>query len=79
MAAGGGPIGPSRGTQVTLAISTPLRHKTGPRRPPGRPIGRGCSSAVEHHVANVRVEGSIPFARSNFLAVSRETRVATAP
>ncbi len=24
----------------------------------------GCSSAVEHHVANVRVEGSIPFARS---------------
>ena len=28
--------------------------------------GRGCSSGVEHHVANVRVEGSNPFARSNF-------------
>ena len=26
---------------------------------------RGCSSGVEHHVANVRVEGSNPFARSN--------------
>ena len=26
--------------------------------------GRGCSSGVEHHVANVRVEGSNPFARS---------------
>ena len=25
----------------------------------------GCSSGVEHHVANVRVEGSNPFARSN--------------
>src|SRR5215470_5711623 len=27
--------------------------------------GCGCSSGVEHHVANVRVEGSNPFARSN--------------
>jgi hypothetical protein len=28
-------------------------------------IGRGCSSGVEHHVSNVRVGGSNPFARSN--------------
>ena len=28
-------------------------------------IGRGCSSEVEHHVSNVRVGGSSPFARSN--------------
>ena len=26
--------------------------------------GCGSSSEVEHHVANVRVEGSIPFSRS---------------
>jgi hypothetical protein len=29
--------------------------------------GRGCSSGVEHHVANVRVVGSNPIARSNFI------------
>lgn len=26
-------------------------------------IGRGCSSVVERHVANVNVEGSTPFTR----------------
>lgn len=31
------------------------------------PLRRGSSSVVEHHVANVRVEGSNPFSRSNFL------------
>ncbi len=30
------------------------------------PYGCGCSSAVEHDLAKVGVEGSIPFARSNF-------------
>ena len=29
------------------------------------PNGCGCSSAVEHDLAKVGVEGSIPFARSN--------------
>ena len=28
----------------------------------------GCSSVVEHHVANVAVEGSTPFIRSFFMA-----------
>jgi hypothetical protein len=32
----------------------------------------GCSSGVEHNLAKVRVEGSNPFARSNF-PESRET------
>jgi|RhiMethySRZTD1v2_1073278.scaffolds.fasta_scaffold78603_4 hypothetical protein len=32
--------------------------------------GCGCSSGVEHHVANVRVEGSNPFARSNLSVVA---------
>src|SRR5262245_60288608 len=31
--------------------------------------GCGCSSGVEHHVANVRVVGSNPIARSNRLRV----------
>ena len=30
------------------------------------PNGCGCSSAVEHDLAKVGVEGSIPFARSSF-------------
>ena len=37
-------------------------------RPPSAVIAgqelRGCSSVVEHHVANVDVEGSTPFTRS---------------
>src|SRR5262244_575521 len=32
--------------------------------------GRGCSSGVEHHVANVRVVGSNPIARSSLSIVS---------
>jgi hypothetical protein len=37
-------------------------------RAPGAqaPHGRGCSSGVEHDLAKVGVEGSNPFARSNF-------------
>ena len=31
-------------------------------------VKRGCSSVVEHHVANVDVEGSSPFARSCLIA-----------
>ena len=31
------------------------------------PLGRGCSSGVEHNLAKVGVEGSNPFARSKFL------------
>ena len=34
-------------------------------RPP-YPLGCGCSSGVEHDLAKVGVEGSNPFARSNF-------------
>ncbi len=43
------------------AFGSYSRTRWGPRRH----LGRGCSSGVEHHVANVRVEGSNPFARSN--------------
>jgi hypothetical protein len=35
-------------------------------KPPYIPIGRGCSSGVEHNLAKVGVEGSNPFARSKF-------------
>jgi hypothetical protein len=34
------------------------------------PNGCGCSSGVEHDLAKVGVEGSNPFARSNFLRMS---------
>src|SRR5581483_3477014 len=47
-------------------------------RPPScciRPNGRGCSSGVEHHVANVRVVGSNPIARSISPLSSPETWV----
>src|SRR5262245_2760902 len=33
---------------------------------PGVIVESGCSSGVEHHVANVRVVGSNPIARSKF-------------
>ena len=43
-----------------------LLHKTAHcRSDGGSRRGRGCSSGVEHHVANVRVVGSNPIARSN--------------
>jgi hypothetical protein len=45
------------GRRWRLATAPVLLHKA--------TLGRGCSSGVEHHVANVRVEGSNPFARSN--------------
>ena len=51
-----GPAGPRR--RRRLASAGLLGHKTA--------LECGCSSGVEHHVANVRVEGSNPFARSNF-------------
>jgi hypothetical protein len=35
-----------------------------------RHLGCGCSSVVEHDLAKVGVEGSSPFARSNFLPKS---------
>ena len=47
---------PARGRGRALANGPILLHKAA--------LGRGCSSGVEHHVANVRVEGSNPFARS---------------
>jgi hypothetical protein len=34
----------------------------------------GCSSGVEHNLAKVRVEGSNPFARSNFLVIAKSKR-----
>ena len=34
-------------------------------------IKSGCSSVVEHHVANVNVVGSSPITRSNFLTSVR--------
>src|SRR5258705_13638838 len=37
--------------------------------------GRGCSSGVEHHVANVRVVGSNPIARSSTCMSDPETWV----
>ncbi len=49
----------------SLAITRHLRHKTVLAAGPWRlPIGRGRSSGVEHHVANVRVVSSNLIARS---------------
>src|SRR5688572_25038790 len=59
-----------------LAIRTVARMIPGLFDPAGaprvRPWTRGSSSGVEHHVANVRVEGSNPFSRSIALATSRQ-------
>ena len=41
--------------------------------------GRGCSSGVEHNLAKVGVEGSNPFARSNFPRNSWPSPAAPAP
>ena len=47
--------------------------------PGGHPFagseGCGCSSGVEHDLAKVGVEGSNPFARSNFLVSDPDTWV----
>ena len=37
----------------------------------------GCSSVVEHNLAKVGVEGSNPFARSNFLSYIDEMKTRT--
>jgi hypothetical protein len=55
--------------RACLPMGPILLHKTGHCRSAGSSgcsrRGRGCSSGVEHHVANVRVVGSNPIARSN--------------
>jgi hypothetical protein len=52
--------------RACLPMGPILLHKTGHCRSDGcSRRGRGCSSGVEHHVANVRVVGSNPIARSN--------------
>jgi hypothetical protein len=44
-----------------------IGYRNGLRWRSHRAQGRGCSSGVEHDLAKVGVEGSNPFARSNFL------------
>src|SRR5262249_33936650 len=52
--------------RACLPMGPILLHKAGHCRSDGcSRRGRGCSSGVEHHVANVRVVGSNPIARSN--------------
>ena len=53
-----------------LASAGLLGHKTA--------LECGCSSGVEHHVANVRVEGSNPFARSTVLLTKSKHRPSAA-
>ena len=61
----------SRGREISVAKAISFGH-IGPRRADAKfykaPGGLecGCSSGVEHNLAKVRVEGSNPFARSNF-------------
>jgi hypothetical protein len=57
-------IGVAAGYIARLRHGTPGR-RVGPRGPADLPSGR--SSGVEHNLAKVGVEGSNPFARSNFL------------
>ena len=56
------------GTAINYNPKRPMeapKTKTFAARPTG--LECGCSSGVEHNLAKVRVEGSNPFARSNFL------------
>src|SRR6202043_1800046 len=64
----------------TMCPARPKRRlQTGPpfgiacrrRSSPPYANGCGCSSVVEHDLAKVGVEGSNPFARSNFLEVAK--------
>jgi hypothetical protein len=53
-----------------LQIQPPFGIACRRRSSPPYPNGCGCSSGVEHDLAKVGVEGSNPFARSNFFKVS---------
>jgi hypothetical protein len=56
--------GHTLGATTPLAKRKALRHKN--LLPARRQLECGCSSGVEHNLAKVGVEGSNPFARSNF-------------
>src|SRR5437868_4293456 len=63
------PFRPQMAGERGLQWDGPFRYRIGPAAPSMAAIsGCGCSSGVEHDLAKVGVEGSNPFARSNFSA-----------